>query len=257
MTPIDRIEKTFFSACRHWGCLMNTFCECGAIKAMRSGINSADLNMVWSETPLVPQEDISLKKIKAHYTAANLPFWFWVFPSSKTATTLDTLKTAGLSFITSMPCLLLDLQFFPQVQTHTRQLTIRRVASSQDLALWNAVVFEGFDFLPDDRAQLETFTKTFDFSADSPQHLLLAFADSRALGASLIFFAGETAGIYFLTTLPAYRHKGIGLELTQATLRHARSAKARFAALESSPEGLHVYERAGFKEYCRVDIYGL
>ncbi|PKP66965.1 MAG: N-acetyltransferase, partial [Alphaproteobacteria bacterium HGW-Alphaproteobacteria-8] len=47
----------------------------------------------------------------------------------------------------------------------------------------------------------------------------------------------------------------IGLELTQATMRFAKKACARFATLQSSPDGLRVYEQAGFREHCRVDVY--
>jgi hypothetical protein len=42
----------------------------------------------------------------------------------------------------------------------------------------------------------------------------------------------------------------------QATMRYAKMAGARYASLQSSPDGLTVYEQAGFKEYCRVDVYG-
>jgi len=60
-----------------------------------------------------------------------------------------------------------------------------------------------------------------------------------------------------VTTLVEQRRRGIGLTLTEATLHFARSQGARFATLQSSPEGLHVYERAGFREFGQVDVYAL
>ena len=76
------------------------------------------------------------------------------------------------------------------------------------------------------------------------------------MAASLLFLAGNAAGLYFITTLGEYRRRGIGRELVLATLEHARAAGASFASLQSSPDGLSVYEKAGLKECCRVDIYG-
>lgn len=257
MTPVSLIEKTFYSVCRYWGHLRNSFFEAGCVKAMHTGIDSADMNMVWSETPLTRDDAASLSRIQAGFFTAGLPFWFWVFPSAKTAGTLDVLKSCGLSPVTSMPCMLSNLANHPENRTHYSGLTAKRVATSEDLSIWTNVVFQGFDFSAHTRRQLEAFIERFDLSDGSPQHLLLAIADRQAVGASLVFFSEYGAAIYFLTTLAECRRQGLGLALTQATLQHAQAGGATCAMLQSSPDGFHVYLNAGFKEYCRVDIYGL
>ena len=53
------------------------------------------------------------------------------------------------------------------------------------------------------------------------------------------------------------RKKGIGLAMTQAVMREAKKYGARFAVLQSSPDGYRVYRRAGFEQQCQVEVYGL
>jgi hypothetical protein len=40
-------------------------------------------------------------------------------------------------------------------------------------------------------------------------------------------------------------------------MRFAKIVGARYATLQSSPDGLCAYQQAGFKEFCRVDVYGM
>jgi len=257
MSAITVIEQTFYAICRHWGGLNASFKTAGSIRSMSSGIDSADLNMVWSEKPLEPADADALEQIKRDFQGRGLPFWFWVFPSAKTATTIDALKTAGFTFVHDTPCMLADLQSLPEQDSDASMITLRRVENKNDLELWRDVSFSGFEFPAETRRQYEHFTKSFDLHPDCPHQLLLAFANDRPVATSILFLTGKAAGIYFVTTLAEYRKKGIGLALTQATLQRAKEAGVRHATLQSSPDGLHVYEKAGFKEYCRADIFSL
>jgi ribosomal protein S18 acetylase RimI-like enzyme len=304
MSLVRIIEDTFFSVCRYWGGLQNAFDCFGPVRAMQTGIGSADLNMVWSEAPLTREDAPCVRQVEKYYERASLPYWWWVFPRAKTAETIQLLKCADYTYLLSMPCLLADLGDLPAFtpaetfaqphkinNRHSREypkghecgnrvfsrvswmpafagmtdkgviqsspaVIIRRVANQEDLALWKEVTFAGFDFPQGDRASYDRFTGAFPLDSGSPQKAFLAFDGGRPTAASLLFLANDAAGLYFITTLGDYRRRGIGRELVLATLHHARAAGARFASLQSSQDGLSVYEKAGFKECCRVDIYG-
>jgi len=257
MSEISIIEKTFFAICRTWGNLNASLNVCGSIWSMTSGIDSADLNMVWAEKPLAPADAVAIELIKKNFQSKGLPFWFWVFPRAQTATTLELLKTAGLSFVTSTPCMLIHTEGLTDKAPETTAVTVRRVENKKDLALWRNVSFAGFDFPPETFDQYDRFTGSFNLHPDCPHRLFLAIEDDKPVATSILFLTENAAGIYFVTTLAECRKKGIGLALTKETLRYAAEAGARRATLQSSPDGLHVYERTGFKEYCRADIYGL
>lgn len=310
MSLVRIIEDTFFSVCRYWGGLQNAFDCFGPVRAMQTGIGSADLNMVWSEGPLTREDAPWVRQVETYYDQANLPYWWWIFPRSKTAETIRLLKDTGHVYLLSMPCLLADLDdlsalapaenfaqphkfnnrhsreypnhlkvarghecgnpvfsrgsWIPAFDGMTNQgvtqrspaVIIRRVGNQQDLSPWKEVTFAGFDFSQGDRTSYDRFTDAFPLDPASPQQAFLAFDGGKPVAASLLFLAGDAAGLYFITTLGDYRRRGIGREMVLATLHYARAAGARFASLQSSPDGLSVYEKAGFKECCLVDIYG-
>ncbi|MDD4091886.1 MAG: GNAT family N-acetyltransferase [Smithellaceae bacterium] len=253
MSYVRVIEDTFFAVCRHWGGLQNTFDVFGPVRAMQTGIASADLNMAWSESPLTQEDAPWVRQVEKYYETASLPYWWWVFPRAKTAETIRLLKDTGHVHLLNMPCLLADLSALPLQEPAA---IVRRVENQEDLALWQEVTFAGFDFSQGDRTSYDRFAGAFSLGPDSSQKAFLAFDGGRPVAASLLFVAGNAAGLYFITTLGEYRRRGIGRKLVLATLYHARAAGARYASLQSSPDGLTVYEQAGFKECCRVDIYG-
>lgn len=256
MSAITVIENTFFANGRYWGGLNASLYKSGPISVVKTGVESDDLNWIWNEEPLTPEDAQSIRQIQRYVDNVGLPFWWWIFPSAKTAETTNQIKAAGYSFVLSVPCMLADLNFLPNGESRDMSITVSRVSNKEDLALWRDVSFAGFDFPPHVYDQYDRFTASFNLAPDAPQKFFLAFESGKPVATSLLFLSDNAAGIYFITTLAEHRQKGIGLELTRSTMRCAKRAGARFATLQSSPEGFHVYERAGFKEFCRVDVYG-
>jgi GNAT superfamily N-acetyltransferase len=257
MFDISIIESTFFTMCRIWGRLNRSLSAAGSVHWMSSGVDSADLNMAWSETPLKLTDEGALETVKQFFESQKLPFWFWVFPCAQASITLELLKGAGFSFVHATPCMLIDLSDTNVKEVNEPSICLRRVEHEKDLALWRDVSFAGFDFPPETFEQFDRFTGTFSLQSDCPYRLFLAFRENQPVATSLLLLTEKAAGIYFVTTLADHRKKGIGSAVTAATLQYAKSSKMRFATLQASPDGLTVYQRLGFKEYCRVDIYSL
>ena len=145
MSYVRIIEDTFFAVCRYWGGLNASLQSCGSIRAMKTGIDSADMNAVWSDKPLSEEEAPSIRQINQYYESEALPFCWWIFPCAKTAETIKLLKAADCSFILSMPCLLADLDRLPDKIPGKEDVAVRRVSSKEDLALWKDVSFAGLD----------------------------------------------------------------------------------------------------------------
>ncbi|MFO7568209.1 MAG: GNAT family N-acetyltransferase [Smithellaceae bacterium] len=257
MAFIPIIEQTYFANARHWGTLNASLSHVGSIGAMKTGIDSADLNMAWNETPLTPGDAGTIEDIKQSFYKDNLPFWWWVFPVAKSPTTLSMLQTQGFTLVERIPCMLADTANLPIHASRNRAITVTLINTLEDLRRWEEVSFTGFDFPPETRRQYRRFVDTFQLAPESPQKFFLACINDKPVATSLLFMHENAGGIYFVTTLAEERGKGIGLEITQATMRFAKMAGARYATLQSSPDGLPVYQRAGFREYCLVDVYGL
>lgn len=257
MSFISIIENTFFANGRYWGGLNSSLYNKGSIWAMKTGIQSADLNMVWSEKPLTSDDSDTIQHIKKHFQHAGLPFWWWIFPSTQSRTTIDLLTAADFSLIDTIPSMLADLTLLRDEEPCHSAISIICVQNPEELNLWEEVSFAGFDFPAETKNQYHQFVGTFDLSPDAPQKFFLARINGEPAATSLLFLHDNAGGIYFVSTLARQRKKGIGLAITLAAMRVAKQAGVRFATLQSSPDGLRVYQQAGFKEYCRVEVYGL
>jgi ribosomal protein S18 acetylase RimI-like enzyme len=136
-------------------------------------------------------------------------------------------------------------------------VTISPVRNKNDLLAWEDISFHGFEMPPRAREQYGVFVSSFDLGAQSPQKLFLAYFDEKPVATSLLFTHNHSAGIYYVSTLPAFRNNGFGLKITQAAMQAAMQAGFKNVILQATPLGAQVYIKAGFKEYCRADIYKL
>jgi predicted acetyltransferase len=107
------------------------------------------------------------------------------------------------------------------------------------------------------REQYGAFVFSFDIGDQAPQKLFLAYFDGKPVATSLLFTHKNIAGIYYVATLPAYRNKGFGLNITLAAMQAATESGFRNVILQATPLGAKVYKRAGFKEYCQAEVYRL
>ena len=71
----------------------------------------------------------------------------------------------------------------------------------------------------------------------------------------MLYLGAGVAGIYNVATLQEVRRQGIGSALTVAPLLQARAWGYHIGTLQSTPMGLHLYYRLGFREYCTFQAY--
>jgi GNAT superfamily N-acetyltransferase len=79
--------------------------------------------------------------------------------------------------------------------------------------------------------------------------------DDAPVATATLFFTAGVAGLYFVSTVPAMRGRGIGAAISRVALVAARDLGYRVAVLGSSPMGYGVYERLGFREVCTVEVF--
>ncbi len=72
--------------------------------------------------------------------------------------------------------------------------------------------------------------------------------------ASLLLHAG-VAGIYGVSTLPAFRRRGIGRALVWHVLAYVRQLGYEVVVLSSTPMSERIYRRLGFVEHTRIQHY--
>jgi ribosomal protein S18 acetylase RimI-like enzyme len=257
MDLIKHIEENFFAVCRHWGSLNFSFTQARSIGAMNTGVAIADINWVWNEKPLTNDDAKSIADIKEIYQKINLRFWWWIYPCGQSPETGKILHDAGLRLIEKCPCMAADLNDSVSDKQTPDNITISPVKDKKGLRIWENISFHGFEMPQRVREQYGAFVSSFDFGAQSPQKLFLAYCEGKPVATSLLFTHKNSAGIYYVSTLPDFRNKGFGLKITQAAMQAAQESGFKKVILQATPLGVPVYIRAGFKEYCHADIYKL
>jgi GNAT superfamily N-acetyltransferase len=252
---IENIEENFFAVGRYWGSFNSSLTQAASIWAMNTGVSISDFNWVWNEKPLTNDNAKSIADIKEIYKKLNLRFWWWIYPSGQSPKTRAMLQDAGLRLIEKVPCMAADLNDSALEKKIPNNITISSVKDKNDLLIWEDISFHGFEMPQRAREQYGAFVSSFDLGGQLPQRLFLAYFDDKPVATSLLFVHNNTAGIYYVSTLPAYRNKGLGLLITLAAMQAAKQSGFKNIILQASPLGVNVYKQAGFKEYCHADIY--
>jgi GNAT superfamily N-acetyltransferase len=129
-------------------------------------------------------------------------------------------------------------------------LSIERVGDDDALAVWEATLGRGFGEGEREARWVASVYQKLGY--DDPWQHYIGWLDGAPVGTATVFLGAGVAGLYFVMTVPEVRRRGIGAAITYGALR---DASAEYAVLGSSAAGRSVYERLGFREYCKIEFY--
>ena len=191
----------------------------------------------------------TLEYFRAHGVAA---FTWWLAPGVRTADWSPVLLPLGYGFDERTPGMALDLADLRAPEPPG--VEIRRVEDRETLGIWARTFAAGYG-TPESFADplFELYGSLL--APASPLRHFIAYRAREPVGTSSVFLGAGVAGIYDVATLPAARGQGIGSAATVAPLLEARDGGYRVGILQSSPMGLPVYERLGFRTVCAMEHY--
>ncbi len=172
---------------------------------------------------------------------------WWLAPPAVAAGAADRLVAVGLREAGAVPAMTVDLRSLPPADNQP-DLTIRRVESAADRALWGELAARGTGFEEPAVRALAALEPRIPAERLDGQVRLLADYKGRAVATGALVTSGDHAGIYAVSTLPEFRRRGIGRAITLHALQLGAAGGARTGFLQSSPMGLQVYESLGFRE---------
>jgi ribosomal protein S18 acetylase RimI-like enzyme len=155
----------------------------------------------------------------------------------------------GLRLSTELPGMIADC-IQPPAKT-LPPVDVRRVRSA---ATWDAFCQIGSVCF---HVPLTWFREVFDNSTVW-EHFMsyVGYVDDEPVSTTSLVSGAGVIGVYNVATLPGSRRQGIG----EAVMRHALADVRQVRGLErvilqSTPAGLHLYERMGFRTVARVAVY--
>lgn len=216
------------------------FCE------ILSGIKDPFANMAFGMK--VPDAENRVKTISEKLDQLHCPAYFWVGPCTEPDNLDEVLLRNGWVHLASPPAMLVDLDqlITPPVP---ESFELKRVKNAEDLATWRRAVARGFGLLPE-------VAEMFSMTADDQARLYTAFLGNEVVGTTALITVNGVAGIYCVCTFPEFRGRGVGAALTTVPLLEAYEEGYRIGTLQASSMGLPIYSRLGFKEVCKLKMFG-
>lgn len=187
--------------------------------------------------------------------AKEVPMAWLIGPSTRPVDLGSRLQEHGWMFGDEAPGMAIELQTVDESFPIPPSLTIQRIHDAETLRTWLRVMTIGSEIPEEGLALLLELVSKLGFTDDPSLHFYLGMLEDKPVATSLLYLRGGVAGIYNVTTLPGARHQGFGSALTVAPLLQARNLGYRIGILQSSPMGLHLYRRMGFREYCTFQVY--
>jgi len=210
----------------------------------RSGVPHPPLNGVLRAAGLDPAEALA----EAQDRLAGVPWVWWLGPDSDVR---DGLFALGATRIGTLPIMAVDIDRATPVETPPR-LTI---GTAEDLEAFVRAYAAPWESRRAVEMAIER-ERVFDSGAagDGTVIRLAGYLDGRVAGTSVLWLSHGMASIYFVSTRPELRRRGIGAAMTRAALDVAREHGARTAALGATEMGESVYHRLGFRTVGAFDL---
>lgn len=195
-----------------------------------------------------------IERAIGHFRQSQRPFSWWVGPRDEPAELGRALAEAGLKPSESELGMSCDLATMNARQP-PEGLEIERVVSPEQLGTFAALSAANWN--PPDENVIRFYAAASDalLAPGCPLRFYLGRYEGRPVATAEITIAGGAAGLYNLSTIEAYRRRGIGTAMVVVPLLEARSEGLGEGILQAAPDAVSVYRRVGFREAGRYVEY--
>lgn len=207
--------------------------------------------------------DRRIAETVAAYAGGDTGFVWWVGPADTPADIGQRLSAAGLVLEGRAPAMAANLADVPLSEPPPEGLEIVPVTDAATLAEFLRVVeadwLEWTDGVhtPVQRRMLDAYAREVPrrLPAEPVPLRWIGRVDGQAVATSRVSIGAGVAGLYAILTVPVHRGRGYGRAMTLAALRAAGSLGHRIGVLQASDLGYRVYERLGFRELFKYEVW--
>ena len=203
-----------------------------------AGVPMAFFNGAFASGPCADPSGV-VADVISFYAGRNVPFLLWARPPDGDGL-LAAGRAAGLRDAGGPPLMVLPV--IDEIPLPPMELDVRIVNDPAGLQGHRRVVAGGFG-MPPELAQVILGDGLLD---DPDAAIAVGCLDGEPVATALLARTGDTAGVYNVATLDAFRGKGYGAAVTWAAVAEGARRGCTHAALQSSDAGYRVYARMGF-----------
>jgi ribosomal protein S18 acetylase RimI-like enzyme len=214
--------------------------------AARSGVPLPTLNGVWAHG--ADPRPTMIGQLLDELAPMGLPYCLQVRPDAAAALG-EVARGRGMELAEEdIPLMVLDGR--PRTGDLPAELSIRALAPGE-VDVHTRLLAAGFE------APEEHFVRLMapEMVGVEGMRCYVGEVDGRAVATGLGFTVDDHVGIFNVATSPEARRRGYGAALTARATEDGLAAGAGWAWLQSSPSGYRVYERLGFRQVERWDVW--
>lgn len=196
----------------------------------------------------------TITAVQERYARRNLPFVWWVDPSSTPQALSKYLVSAGFVQIGEMSGMAIDLQTFSE-PPRPAEFEVLPTVDRSSVERFASTMCAGFEMKDSILEPMTELALAMGFGMEEPLFNYLGMYNGRPVSTSSLYITSGVAGIYNVSTIPEMRHLGFGTAVTTAPLLEAIRRGCRLAVLHSSSMAQQMYRRLGFNTYCYFHQY--
>lgn len=196
-------------------------------------------------------------EVEAEFVSTGSSVLWLIGPSTTPSNLGDSLESAGFARSADWAGMDADLDRLPDWHGEPAGCRICRISSLRELDLWIWVMGEGFGLRDDSRDATRKRIMNVGLEDGSALRHYLAYLGGVPAAVATVFLGAESAGIYFVTTLPWARRRGIGMAITRRLLADLAGSGISRVVLQATREGEQLYQKTGFTRRCALGVYYL
>jgi GNAT superfamily N-acetyltransferase len=131
---------------------------------------------------------------------------------------------------------------------------VDRIHTPAELDAYAGVLALGFGEGPKEAEWVRAMYGRIGLRDSVPWRHYLGRLDGHPVATASVFLSAGAAGLYFVSTAPGLRRRGIGAAISRAALLGARELGVRIGVLGSSRMGHRMYQRLGFRDVCDIEV---
>ena len=229
--------------------------ELRGVSLAAAGVTFQMFNAAFLSTPVSTESELSQRILlpSIHFNSRGLEWAYWVcegwLEGRARKRSRQMFERLGLRHSVDLPGMVAD-RIAPPLKP-AAAIEIRRVDGDSTRDAFCAIGSTCF------HVPLSWFHEVFENDAVWRNFAsYVGYVDGQPVSTAAVVVGGSALGVYNVATLPGYQRRGYG----ETVMRHALADLRRLHGMErtilqSTPAGLRLYERMGFRTVTRVAVY--
>jgi GNAT superfamily N-acetyltransferase len=197
----------------------------------------------------------TVRDLVDHFKHRNRPMSCWIGPTSRPENLSQLLLANDMEALPDTPCMAMDLDMLENGQAKPPGLEVAEALTPTDMDDWLVPVAAGFKMPAEVNTIIRDASCAVGLGPGSLMRHFIGRFDGIPVGCASTFYGAGVAGVYTVATVPEARRRGVAASVVMEALRAARDAGLKASILHSSSMGYGVYERMGFRECSRMQMY--